>query len=320
MTRREMTYRSLGRCGTQVSTFSLGGWTTYGGSVRDPSLIQSILRHAYEQGINFFDMADVYSKGEAETLMGQALQEFPRKDLVLSSKVFFPVGEGPNDRGLSRKHIMESVEGSLKRIGTDYLDLYFCHRFDANTPIEETLRAMDDLIHQGKVLYWGTSEWTGKQIQQVRELAEAKNLYPPQVEQPQYSLVHRNKFEQQTRKLIESWGMGAVVWSPLGSGVLTGKYDEEMPKDSRLKRLEWLQGEFYRETVLKKVRAFKQIADSLSCSRAQLALAWAAAQPGVSSVITGATKLEQLQENLGALQVQITPEISRQLSDLFPLE
>lgn len=320
MKRSEMTYRPLGRCGTQVSIFSLGGWTTYGGSVTDPSLVQSIIRHGYEQGINFFDMADVYSGGGAESLMGQALREFPRKDLVLSSKVYFPVGDGPNDRGLSRKHIMESVEGSLKRIGTDYLDLYFCHRFDANTPLEETLRAMDDLIHQGKVLYWGTSEWTGKQIQQIRELADAKNLYAPQVEQPQYSLVHRTKFEQQTRKLIESWGMGAVVWSPLGSGVLTGKYDEGIPDGSRLKRLEWLQGEFYQENILKKVRAFKKIADSLSCSRAQLALAWAAAQPGVSSVITGATKLEQLQENLGALRVQITPEINRRLLELFPLD
>jgi len=315
-----MEYRSLGQCGTKVSLFSLGGWTTFGGSVTEPKVIQEILQEAFASGVNFFDIADVYSKGQAEAVMGSVLKQFPRHELVLSSKVYFPVSDDVNDRGLSRKHIMESVERSLRRIGTDYLDLYFCHRFDPDTPVEETLRAMDDLIHQGKILYWGTSEWTAEQIEEVCNLAESKNLYRPQVEQPQYSLVARKKFESNTLNALEDWNMGAVTWSPLGSGILTGKYDEGLPPGSRLKQIEWLQDSFYTQEILARVRQFREVADTLSCSRAQLALAWTASQPGVSSVITGATRLEQLKENLGALEIKITPSVQEQIQELFPLD
>jgi voltage-dependent potassium channel beta subunit len=314
-----MSYRPLGRCGTKVSVFGLGGWTTFGGSVTDKRLVQKIIRIAFESGINFFDIADVYSKGQAEELMGEALRDFPRHELVISSKVYFPVSDDVNDRGLSRKHIMESIERSLKRIGTDYLDVYFCHRFDEETPVEETVRAMDDLVHQGKILYWGTSEWTGDQIRKTALRCEAKSFYPPQVEQPQYSLVSRKKLENETLPTLRELGMGIVVWSPLGSGILTGKYDQGLPEGSRLQRIEWLQGDFYNERVLARVRKMKELADQAGCSRAQLALAWAAAQPGISSVITGATKPEQLQENLGALRVNITDDVRRRLEELFPV-
>jgi len=315
-----MVYRPLGRCGTKVSVYGLGGWTTFGGSVTDKSLVEKIITTAFEKGVNFFDIADVYSEGRAEQVMGSVLKRFPRHELVISSKVYFPVGENVNDRGLSRKHIMESVERSLKRIGTDYLDIYFCHRYDEETPFEETVRAMDDLIHQGKILYWGTSEWTAPQIRSTVDFCQTKNLYRPQVEQPQYSLVSRKKFEAATQPSLQEAGMGAVVWSPLGSGILTGKYDQGLPENSRLKRIEWLQEDFFNEKVLSRVRRMRKIADEAGCTRAQLALAWAASRRGVSSVITGATRLEQLQENLGALQVRINDDVKKNLDQLFPVE
>jgi len=314
----EMSYRSLGRCGTKVSVFSLGGWTTFGGSVTDDKTVRTIIHAAFEAGINFFDIADQYAYGEAERVMGKVLRDFPRHELVISTKVFWPMSDDVNDRGLSRKHIMESVEKSLQRIGTDYLDIYFCHRYDEETPVEETARAMDDLIHQGKVLYWGTSEWTGAQLRDVNELCEEKNLYRPQVEQPQYSLLVRARFEQDVRPETMEQDMGVVVWSPLASGVLTGKYDQGIPRDSRLAREEWLKEFVYSDEILERVRKMKTHADALGCTRAQLALAWAAAQPGVSSVITGATRLEQVQENLGALAVEITHELNQALDELFP--
>ena len=292
---------------------------TFGGGVKDAKAVRAILRAAFEAGVNFFDIADVYARGEAERLMGQALAEFPRHELVISSKVFFPMSDAVNDRGLSRKHVFESVHRSLKRIGTDYLDLYFCHRFDAETPLEETARAMDDLVHQGKLLYWGTSEWSGTQIREVHDLCERRHLYSPQVEQPQYNLLARGKFESDVRPAAEECGMGLVVWSPLCSGILTGKYDQGMPKDSRLAREEWLRAARYHEDSLGRVRKFKPVADAAGCSRAQLALAWVAVQQGVSSVILGATTVEQLRENLGALEVSVTPEISNQLKALFPV-
>jgi len=312
-----MSYRPLGRCGTKVSVFGLGGWTTYGGTVKDDRTIGEILRAAYQAGINFFDIADVYANGESERAMGKVLKEFPRHTLVISSKVFFPISQDVNDRGLSRKHIMESVERSLKNIGTDYLDLYFCHRYDSETPLEETARAMDDLIHQGKVLYWGTSEWMGSQLHDAHDLCERRNLYRPQVEQPQYSLLERKKFETDTLPAVQKLGMGVVVWSPLASGLLTGKYDEGAPRGSRLDQIEWLREAVLSEHQVKKVRQMKRIADELGVTRAQLALAWAAARPGVSSVITGATKLEQLKENLGALKITVTEKVRAELDKIF---
>jgi len=313
----EMRYRPLGRCGTKVSVLGLGGWTTFGGSVTDFETIRMILTTAFDAGVNFFDIADVYETGEAERVMGRVLNDFPRHELVISSKVYYPMSDDVNDRGLSRKHIFESVEGSLERIGTDYLDLYFCHRFDESTPVEETARAMDDLVRQGKVLYWGTSEWTGAQLRDLHAICDRRNLYPPQVEQPQYSLLVRGKFENDVMPVAVELGMGLVVWSPLGLGLLTGKYDDGIPEDSRLGKIDWLRDWAYTEQRVERVRRFKSIADSQGHSRAKLALAWAVAQPGVSSVILGCTSLEQLRQNLASLAIEITDSLKARLDEVF---
>ncbi len=317
MSSESMEYRRLGECGLKVSAFALGGWTTYGGSVTEQAKIGSIIRAAFDEGVNFFDIADVYAKGECETVMGQALSELPRNELVISSKVFWPMSDDVNDRGLSRKHILESVEKSLRRIGTDYLDLYFCHRFDPETPVEETVRAMDDLVHQGKVLYWGTSEWSGDQLRQAHAVADRRSLVAPQVEQPQYSLLFRQRVDEDVAPAAIERGMGMVVWSPLASGLLTGKYDDGVPEDTRLGRIDWLRDQLLTDEHLQKVRELKGLAEAAGCSRAQLALAWAAAQPGISSVITGATSLEQLHENLGAREVTIDEALSKRLDKHF---
>jgi voltage-dependent potassium channel beta subunit len=306
-----MEYRRLGQAGMKVSALSLGGWTTYGELVEDQRTVRDIIIRAYDAGINFFDIADIYARGEAERRMGQVFKLFPRHTLVISSKVFWPMSDDVNNRGLSRKHIMESIDASLQRIGTDYLDMYFCHRYDEETPLEETVRAMDDLIHQGKILYWGTSEWTAEQIQAAVDLCEQHGLYKPQVEQPQYNMLVRDKVENEILPTAEANGIGLVVWSPLASGVLTGKYDDVVPEDSRLARIDWLrqailEGE---ESPLPKVRALKPIADDLGVSRAQLALAWTLRKSGVSSAITGATRLAQLESNLQALEVDLTDDV-----------
>ncbi|MBD3267104.1 aldo/keto reductase [bacterium] len=314
----DMKYRSLGHCGTKVSMLSLGGWITYGDAVTDEPTVKTILTEAFEGGINFFDMADQYAKGKTEECMGKLLKAFPRHELVLSSKVFFPMSDDVNDRGLSRKHIMESVEKSLKRIGTDYLDLYFCHRYDEETPLEETIRAMDDLIHQGKILYWGTSDWTGDQIRDAHEICDELNCYHPQVEQPRYNLLARKQFEQDVRPALLETGMGAVNFSPLAYGILTGKYDDgTLPSGSRLEYHEWLRKRYFKEEIFAIVKKMKSIADRLGCTRSQLALAWCAAQEGISSVITGATKVEQLRDNLGAKHVELSEEIRSELDSLF---
>jgi voltage-dependent potassium channel beta subunit len=312
-----MQYRPLGRCGTKVSALGLGGWTTFGGSVTDEGTIRSILLRAFEAGINFFDIADVYARGESERAMGKVLAELPRHELVITTKLFWPMSDDVNDRGLSRKHVMESVEKSLKRIGTDYLDVYFCHRHDPETPTDETLRAMDDLIRQGKVLYWGTSEWTGDQMREAHELA-GRLYHAPRVEQPQYSLLARGKVEEDVQPAAEELGMGLVVWSPLASGLLTGKYDDEVPEGTRLARIDWLRDQVRTPEKLAAVRAMQAVADDLGCSRTQLALAWCAAQPGVSSVILGATRPEQLEENLGAMEVRVDDDVRARLDAIFP--
>ena len=312
-----MPYRRLGEAGIKVSALSLGGWTTFGSSVTDSATAAAILRAAYEAGVTFFDIADVYARGEAERVMGAVLRQFPRHELVISSKVFWPMSDDVNDRGLSRKHILESVDKSLKRIGTDYLDLYFCHRFDADTPLEETARAMDDLIRQGKVLYWGTSEWTGAQLRAAHAVAERRNLSGPAVEQPQYNLLVRDKVEGDVRPAASELGMGLVVWSPLASGVLTGKYDDGIPPGTRLDRIEWLRGSGLTDERRARVKRFGQLAADAGISRARLALAWTLAQPGVSSVITGATAPEQLTENLAALSVTLSDELRAGLDAIF---
>ncbi len=316
----DMTYRPLGRCGTKVSTLSLGGWTTFGGSVTSEATTREMLHAAFDAGVNFFDIADVYALGAAETIMGKALADLPRRHLVISSKCYWPMSKNVNDRGLSRKHIFESVEGSLKRIGTDYLDILFCHRYDEETPLEETVRAMDDLVRQGKVLYWGTSEWTADQLRAAHAVAADHGAYAPQVEQPQYNLLVRERVEQDVQPAAADLGMGLVLWSPLASGLLTGKYDEVVPDDTRLARMDWLREQLFVGDGRERVRSMKALAEQAGCTRTQLALAWAAARPGVSSVILGATSLGQLQENLGALDVTIDADLAAALDALFPVE
>ncbi|UCE59487.1 MAG: aldo/keto reductase family protein [Phycisphaerales bacterium] len=315
-----MEYRSLGRCGTKVSVFGMGGWTTFGDSVTDPDTTRAILCAAFDAGINFFDIADAYAGGEAERTMGDVLNEFPRNELVISSKVYFPMSDDVNDKGLSRKHIMESIEKSLRRIGTDYVDIYFCHKFDEDTPLEESARAMDDLVHQGKVLYWGTSKWTGTQLRDVHELCGRQGLYCPQVEQPQYNLLARAKFEGDVLPATTELGMGLTIWSPLMSGLLTGKYDEGVPGESRLGRVGWIREWIYSEERIERVRRFKSVAEESGYSRTQLALAWVAAESRVSSVILGCTRIEQLEENLAALSVKVTEKTKTALDELFPAE
>lgn len=318
MSNPQMPYRRLGACGTQVSALSLGGWTTYGGSIKEDRQVRDILYAAFEAGVNFFDMADVYARGACEEIMGKVMADLPRHELVISSKVFMPMSDDVNDCGLSRKHIMESIDKSLQRSGLDYFDIYFCHRYDLETPLEETIRAMDDLVHQGKVLYWGTSMWSAEQLLEAHQLCDQRNLYRPQVEQPQYSLLARDRIEHEMRGAVEDTGMGMVIWSPLATGVLTGKYDQGIPEEARLANIEFLRERWYRDEILEKVRAMKPLADQLGCTRSQLALAWAMAQPAVSSVIMGATSLAQLNENLGARDVAISPEVAQQLDELFP--
>lgn len=312
-----MEYRRLGQYGLKVSELSLGGWTTFGNLVKEQDTVREIIIRAYEAGINFFDIADIYARGESEIMMGKVLKDFPRHTLVISSKVFWPMSDDVNDRGLSRKHIMESIDKSLKRIGTDYLDLYFCHRWDEETPLLETMRAMDDLIHQGKILYWGTSEWTGDQIEQANQLAEQYHLHPPAVEQPQYNIRVRELFENEIMPTATSNGMGLVIWSPLNSGLLTGKYDDGLPEGSRLAELDWLREALYTEDTIEQVKQLKPIADDLGITRAQLAIAWALRQKDISSVITGATRVSQLEDNLGAAEVKLSDDILEQIDRIF---
>lgn len=312
-----MQYRKLGHSGLKVSALSLGGWLTYGGSVQDQQIARDIIRTAYDKGINFFDIADIYARGASEEMMGAALKDFPRHTLVISSKVYWPMSDDVNDRGLSRKHIMESVEKSLRRIGTDYLDLYFCHRYDEDSPLEETIRAMDDLVHQGKILYWGTSEWTGPQIQDALNFCEAHNLYKPQTEQPRYSLIRPKRVEEEILPVTEPNGIGLVVWSPLAGGMLTGKYDEGIPEDSRFKREDWARESYMNDQTAQAVKDLKAIADDLGITRAQLAIAWVLRQPGVSSAITGATKVQQLEETLPAASVTLTEDVLARIDEIF---
>jgi voltage-dependent potassium channel beta subunit len=320
MSRPDMQYRPLGESGVCVSRFGLGGWTTFGGTLQDVSAARAMIREAFEAGINFYDIADVYSDGEAERLMGQLLADFPRRRLVISSKVYFPMSDDVNDRGLSRKHIMESVHDSLRRIGTDYLDVYFCHRYDGDTPMEETVRAMDDLVRQGKVLYWGTSDWTGAQLRDAGRLADKGGFYRPRVEQPCYNLLTRAKVEGDVLPAAKALGMGLVTFSPLASGLLTGKYDDGVPPESRLARMDWLRKGLYQEKLLAKVRAFKAVADGLGRTRSEVALAWAVSRPGISSVILGANNLGQLKENLKASTLDLPADAVKALEKLFPPE
>lgn len=318
-----MNYRRLGKTGLKVSELSLGSWVTYGGQVGDDAA-KSCMVAAYEQGVNFFDGAEVYAKGEAELSMGRVLKQvgWRRESLVLSTKLFWG-GEGPNDVGLSHKHVMEGFHAALKRWQVDYLDLCFCHRPDPNTPIEETVRAFDILIKQGKLFYWGTSEWPAEDIIKAIKIARELGLTPPVMEQPQYSLLARDRFEREYASLFSDYGYGSTIWSPLASGVLTGKYDSGVPEGSRFaqKQYEWLKDKMVTKDIIGKVKELEPIAKELGVTRAQLAIAWCLKNPNVSTVITGATKPEQVAENMKALTVveKITPDLMKKLSKLFPL-
>ncbi len=304
-----MRYRRLGNAGMQVSAVALGGWINFGADKMAADNARAIVETAYDAGINFFDLADVYEIGEAERQMGETLKRYPRHTLVISSKVFWPMSDEVNDQGLSRKHIMESIDKSLQRLQTDYLDIYFCHRYDEHTPLIETIRAMNDLITRGKILYWGTSEWSGEQIAEAVALCKQHGWYPPQAEQPQYSMLARERVESEILPVTQPNGIGLVVWSPLAQGMLTGKYDDGLPEGSRFAKVEWARSRFVTEENRERVRQLKPIADELGITRSQLALAWLLRQPGVSSVITGATHPDQVKENARAAEITLAPEI-----------
>jgi len=313
-----MEYRTLGRSGLRVSEIALGSWLTFGSSVNAPST-REVVRAAYDLGINFFDTADVYARGAAEEALCEAIRDLPRPYLVIATKAFFPMSDRPNDRGLSRKHLVESVEASLRRLGTDYLDLHQCHRPDPSVPVEETVRAYEDLIRQGKLLYWGVSEWRAAQIVDACRSADAHRAYRPISNQPEYSLLQR-KIEREVIPVCAREGLGQVVWSPLAQGVLTGKYaGGAAPAGTRAadtERSSFMQ-RFLRPEILSRVEQLRPFADELGVSLAQLALAWCLRQPNVSSVIVGATSVRQIEENAKASGVRIAPEMAEKIDALF---
>lgn len=296
-----MHYNKLGKAGLRLSEIAFGSWITFGKQI-DLKEITELMHIAFDHGVNFFDNAESYAHGEAEILMGKAAKEFRREDLVLSTKIFWG-GNGPNDTGLSRKHLLEGVYNSLRRMQLNYVDLLFCHRPDPNTPIEETVLAMDYLVRQGYVLYWGTSEWTAQQIEQAYSIATQLNCIKPSMEQPKYNLFFRDHLEKDYLTLFEKYGMGTTTWSPLASGILSGKYNLGIPADSRLAKEGWLVPDNFMQ-LIDKTKKLSALAQELGCQLSQLAIAWCLKNPHVSSVITGATKSEQLRENLGALEVK----------------
>lgn len=295
----------MGHTGLKISEISLGAWLTYGGTVEQKTS-EKIVRRAVELGVNFIDIADIYAKGSAETAVGKAIAPFKRSDLVISSKLFWPMTENVNDRGLSRKHIMESIRGTLKRIGTDYLDIYFCHRFDPETPVEETVRAMEDLVRAGDILYWGTSVWEADQIDDAVSSAVHWRGYPPSVEQPRYNMLDRH-IEREIIPACDRHGMGLTVWSPLAQGLLTGKYSGGIPKDSRGANTRWMERDLTEENIAK-VKKLGELAGDLGITIVQLAIAWILRLPQISCAIVGATSVEQLEQNLSACGVTLDEE------------
>ena len=314
-----MEYRRLGNSGLKVSSISLGGWTTFGGSIQDTTQARRIIETAIDGGVNFFDQADVYAGGKSETMMGAVLRDYPREKLVISSKLYWPMSDDPNGRGLGRKHMRHSIEGSLKRLGTDYLDMYFCHRFDADTPVEEVVHNMSLLIQRGDILYWGTSEWSGAQIAEACAFARANGLHAPVTEQPQYSLAYRERVETEILPVTEKNGVGLVCWSPLGMGVLTGKFDSGEVPGSRLSETQ-IGRHLHTPEVIERVRQLKPIADELGMTRGTLALAWVLRKPSVSSAIVGATSPEQMTQNLAAADFRLPEGALEQIEAIFPIK
>ena len=318
-----MEYRRLGKSGLQVSALSLGSWLTFGKQISD-DVAEQLMVTAYENGVNFFDNAEIYARGQSEIVMGNILskQNWERSSYVVSSKVFFgDGGNKPNQTGLNRKHIFEACHAALKRLQVDYLDLFFCHRPDKNTPIEETVWAMNHLIQQGKILYWGTSEWSAQEIMEAHMAARQLNLIPPAMEQPQYNMFHREKVEVEFSQIYKTVGLGTTIWSPLASGVLTTKYLDKFPEGTRLgmEGLEWLKERSLSEERLNKVRELKKLAEELDTTVPRLAIAWCLNNPNVSTVILGGSKVSHLHENFKALDdvAKITDEVNEQIEEIL---
>ncbi len=318
-----MEYRRLGTSGIQVSALSLGSWLTFGKQIAD-STAEELMVTAYEGGVNFFDNAEIYARGKSEMVMGNILKKlnWDRTSYMVSSKVFFGLGEAkPNQKGLSRKHVVEGCHAALKRLQVDYIDLFFCHRPDKNTPIEETVWTMHNLIQQGKILYWGTSEWNASEIMEAQLVAAKNHLIGPVMEQPEYNMFKRNKLEEEYLHLFKHYGLGTTIWSPLASGILSGKYLDGFPEDTRLgiEGLEWLKERALKTERLEKVKKIKIIADELGVSLPKIALAWCLKNPNVSTVILGASKVSQLKENLEAIDVLplLSKEIMEQLEEIL---
>lgn len=318
-----MEYRRLGSAGVKVSLLSYGAWVSFGAQIKTQEAFE-IMQAAYAAGVNFFDNAEAYAGGEAETIMGEVFKKagWRRASYLVSTKFFWGLNEGPNERNtLNRKYLMQAIDGSLKRFQLDYVDLIFCHRPDANTPIEETVWAMHNIIESGKALYWGTSEWSAAEYMAAWQIAERHHLHKPQMEQPQYNMLWRNRVEKEYERLYETTGMGLTIWSPLASGLLTGKYNDGIPADSRanLPGYEWLKSMITDPSRLEAVRNLAPVAADLGVPMAQLALAWAAKNPHVSTVITGATRVAQVQENMKALELlpKLTPDVMARIDGIL---
>ena len=318
-----MNYRRLGRSGLKVSELSLGSWVTYGNQL-GTDVACECMAAAYDAGVNFFDNAEVYAKGESEVIMGEALRRlgWRRSSYLVSTKLYWGLHDGPNEKNtLNRKYLMQAIDGALARLKLEHVDLVFCHRADPDTPIEETVRAMHDMITAGKALYWGTSEWSAAEIMAAWQIAERHHLHPPVMEQPQYNLLHRDRVENEYARLYADIGLGTTTWSPLASGLLTGKYNDGVPADSRatLKGYEWLAERLTDPAKIAVVRRLAPLAADLGCTMAQLALAWCLKNPRVSTVITGASRASQITENLRALDVvaRLTPDVMARIDILL---
>jgi voltage-dependent potassium channel beta subunit len=322
----EMQYRRLGSSGLKVSALSFGSWVTFGAQIGD-DVAQRCMEIAYERGVNFFDNAETYANGKSEIVMGNILKKlnWDRTSYVVSSKVFWG-GKKPNQLGLSRKHVMEACNAALKRLQVEYLDLYFCHRPDPDTPVEETVHAMNVLIQQGKIFYWGTSEWSADRIVEAHTYAQKNNLVGPTMEQPQYNLFHRERFEKEYAPLYSKYGMGTTIWSPLASGMLTGKYNDVniSPTDTRMERndLKWLKDRMLGAESgdkIQKVRSFTKLANELGTVPTKLAIAWVLKNPNVSTAILGASKPEQLEETLTSLAVVdlLSDDVMKKIDRIF---
>ncbi|KYG27715.1 aldo/keto reductase family protein [Alkalihalobacillus trypoxylicola] len=313
-----MKYRNLGRSGLKVSEVSLGSWLTYGKTVED-QLAEQTIHKAYELGINFFDSANVYERGKGERVMSQALKSYPRESYVITTKAFWPMGEGPNDRGLSRKHVFEQVHASLKRMDLDYIDIFYCHRYDPETPVEETLRTIDDLVRQGKILYAGVSEWSAAQIEEAVKIADQFLLDRIIVNQPQYNMFHRY-IEKEVIPVSDKHGIGQVVFSPLAQGVLTGKYKgNQIPEDSRASKSsinQFIKG-MINEDVLQKVDQLDHLAKELDITLPSLALSWILRQPNVASTLIGASRPSQVEENVKAIDIILADEVIQKIEEIL---